>query len=131
MYCANHTQTQAFGSCDYCGKPFCRDCLAEIQGKYYCREHAMYAFRANTMPSATINHFVSTPYDNYSDKSRLAAAILCLFFGTLGIHRFYVGKIGTGLIWFFTGGFFAIGWILDIIFIVLGFFKDKEGYPLR
>lgn len=33
-----------------------------------------------------------------SDKSRGVAAVLCFFLGGLGIHRFYVGKIGTGLL---------------------------------
>jgi TM2 domain-containing membrane protein YozV len=77
------------------------------------------------------NSYYHSSYDHYPYKSRLVAALLCLFFGLIGIHRFYVGKIGTGLIWFFTGGFFTIGWILDLIFIILGFFRDKAGYPLK
>ena len=137
MRCAQHLQTEAFGSCNYCGKPYCRDCLAEIRGKYYCREHAVYAFGekphlAHAAPSpVVVNNYINPLNDYYPYKSRLVAALLCLFFGVLGIHRFYVGKTGTGLIWFFTGGFFTIGWILDLILIILGFFKDKAGYPLR
>jgi TM2 domain-containing membrane protein YozV len=69
-------------------------------------------------------------YDSYPYRSRLVAAMLCLFLGVLGIHRFYVGKTGTGLIWFFTFGFFGIGWIIDLLCIVLGFFRDKAGMPL-
>ena len=134
MRCANHLQTEAFGSCGYCGKPYCKDCLAEIRGKYYCREHAVRAFeeepRYNPTPAA-VNICNPPAYDSYPYKSRLAAALMCLFLGWLGIHRFYVGKIGTGLLWFFTGGFFAVGWFLDLIFIILGFFKDKAGYPLK
>ena len=134
MHCANHLQTEAFGYCGYCGKPYCKDCLAEIRGKYYCREHALYAFgeqQRYNPPSAVVNNYYQSVYDHYHYKSRLAAALLCLFFGVLGFHRFYVGKIGTGLIWFFTGGFFVIGWFLDLIFIILGFFRDKAGYPLK
>ena len=33
-----------------------------------------------------------------SPKSRLVAFLLCFFLGELGIHRFYVGKVGTGLL---------------------------------
>ncbi|MDD4772461.1 MAG: NINE protein [Eubacteriales bacterium] len=60
-------------------------------------------------------------------KSRLVAALLCFFFGVLGAHRFYVGKIGTGFLWLFTAGFFGIGWIIDLILIIVGGFRDKAG----
>lgn len=60
-------------------------------------------------------------------KSRLAAFLLCLFLGEFGIHRFYVGKIGTGILWLITFGFFGIGWIADLVFIILGGFRDKAG----
>lgn len=62
-----------------------------------------------------------------SEKSRTAAALLCFFLGYLGIHRFYAGKIGTGILWFFTGGIFGIGALIDFIIILCGSFKDKYG----
>lgn len=62
-----------------------------------------------------------------SSKSRLAATLLCLFLGELGIHRFYVGKIGTGILWLLTAGLFGIGLIVDFILIVCGQFKDANG----
>ena len=45
---------------------------------------------------------------NASPKSRLIALLLCIFVGGLGIHRFYVGKIGTGVLWLLTAGCFGI-----------------------
>lgn len=66
-----------------------------------------------------------------SDKDFWATLLLCLFVGVLGIHRFYVGKIGTGVIWLFTGGVFGIGWIVDLILIILGSFTDKQGNVIR
>ena len=66
-----------------------------------------------------------------SDKDFLATLLLCLFVGVLGVHRFYVGKIGTGLVWLFTGGLFGIGWLVDLIFIITGNFTDKQGNVIR
>lgn len=62
-----------------------------------------------------------------SSKSRLVALLFCIFLGGLGIHRFYVGKVGTGLLWLFTAGCFGIGALVDLIMIACGSFTDKEG----
>ena len=62
-----------------------------------------------------------------SPKSRLVATLLCFFLGGLGIHRFYVGKVGTGILYLFTGGLFGIGALVDFIMILCGSFTDKEG----
>jgi len=65
-----------------------------------------------------------------SPKLRLVALLLCFFLGGLGIHRFYVGKIGTGILWLITLGFLGIGTVVDFILILAGVFKDKEGKTL-
>ncbi|MBE5921945.1 MAG: TM2 domain-containing protein [Lachnospiraceae bacterium] len=62
-----------------------------------------------------------------SPKNKLVALLLAIFLGGFGIHRFYVGKIGTGIIWLCTGAFCGIGWIYDIIKIATGTFKDGAG----
>ncbi len=54
-------------------------------------------------------------------------ALVCFFLGELGIHRFVVGKIGTGILWLFTFGLFGIGYIVDFIMILCGTFTDKTG----
>lgn len=54
------------------------------------------------------------------------AFFLCLFLGFLGAHKFYEGKIGTGLLYLFTLGAFLIGWIVDI-FNILG---KTDPYPV-
>ena len=48
-----------------------------------------------------------------------------------GLHRFYAGKIGTGILWFLTGGMFLIGQIIDLILIITGQFKDRYGKPIE
>ena len=63
-------------------------------------------------------------------KSWLVALLLCLFVGGLGVHRFYVGKIGSGILYLLTGGIFGIGWLIDLIKIAVGKFKDKNGLLL-
>jgi TM2 domain-containing membrane protein YozV len=69
--------------------------------------------------------------DPVSPKSRLVALILCLFFGWLGIHRFYVGKIGTGILMIvLCFGFFGLWVFVDFIMIAIGAFRDKKGRRL-
>ena len=62
-----------------------------------------------------------------SDKSWGITLALSLFLGHLGIHRFYVGKKATGIIYIFTMGGFTIGWFTDVILILTGKFTDKHG----
>ena len=66
-----------------------------------------------------------------SDKKRLVALLLCFFLGVIGVHRFYVGKTGTGILQIVTLGGFGIWVLIDLIMIILGSFSDKEGNVLE
>lgn len=66
-----------------------------------------------------------------SSKSMVPAALLCFFLGAFGIHRFYVGKIGTGILMIITLGGLGIWTLIDFVMIIVGSFKDKEGLPLH
>lgn len=62
-----------------------------------------------------------------SPKSRLAALLLCIFLGWAGAHRFYTGKIGTAILMLCTLGGFGLWVVVDLIFIICGISRDKEG----
>ena len=66
-----------------------------------------------------------------SEKKKKTALLLCIFGGMLGLHYFYVGRIGKGFLYMFTAGLFCLGWFYDIIPISTGGFKDNAGAPLR
>lgn len=66
-----------------------------------------------------------------SPKSGIATLLLCFFLGCLGIHRFYVGKTGTGIIQLLTIGGLGIWVLVDFLMIVLGKFTDAEGRVVK
>lgn len=51
-------------------------------------------------------------------KNKWVSLLLCIFFGWLGVHKFYEGKVFMGILYLFTIGLFGIGWLVDIIILV-------------
>ncbi len=66
-----------------------------------------------------------------SDKGFVPTLLLALLLGGLGVHRFYVGKIGTGVLQLLTFGGLGIWALIDVIFIATGSFTDAEGRPIK
>lgn len=169
MNCKVHPNRIAMNTCQICNQSFCEDCLINVEGKYYCKEHIMSiinnnnqnyqsegrAYHNNNQPnygghnsgyhhphhggqgyhpgggySGNVNNFYYGAHPYYPYKSWIVALLLAIFLGVGGIHRFYVGKIGTGILWLCTGGFFGIGYIVDIICIAIGSFRDVNHQPL-
>ena len=64
-------------------------------------------------------------------KDWLVTLILCLFLGGIGAHRFYAGKVGSGILYILTAGVFGIGILVDLIKIITGKFTDKDGNPIQ
>ena len=60
-----------------------------------------------------------------SPKRYSTTLVLAALFGWAGIHRFYVGKVTTGLIWLFSFGIFGLGWALDVLLILTRSFTDR------
>lgn len=65
--------------------------------------------------------------ENKSEKDWLVTLLLCIFVGGIGIHRFYAGKIGTGILQLLTAGGCGIWTLVDLIMIITGKFTDSEG----
>lgn len=65
-----------------------------------------------------------------NQKKFVVALLLSIFFGGIGVDRFYLGKVGTGLLKLFTFGGFGIWYIIDIILIATDSMTDKEGKKL-
>ena len=78
-----------------------------------------------------MNTFIENQDLGESDKGFVPALLLCFFLGSLGIHRFYVGKIGTGFLMLLTFGGLGIWTIIDFVMIAVGSFKDVEGRDLK
>lgn len=66
-----------------------------------------------------------------SEKSGIACLLFLLLLGPLGLHRFYVGKVGTGILFLLTGGGLGIWWLIDLIILVVGSFTDADGAPVK
>ena len=106
---------------------YCQKCGTQFEGSF-CPSCGN---PAKETPPIVINNMSSNAnmggVAGSSPKSKIVAFLLCFFLGYLGIHRFYVGKIGSGVLYFFTGGVFVIGWIVDIFKILSGTFRDGAG----
>lgn len=66
-----------------------------------------------------------------SDKDFRKTALLCIFLGLFGAHRFYVGKTSTAIIQFALLGGFGIWTLMDLVKIISSNFEDEYGLPIQ
>ncbi len=69
--------------------------------------------------------------EKVSPKSRLAVSLFAFLLGYLGVHRFYLGKIGTGILMLITAGGLGIWALIDFVMAVAGIMKDKDGLYIK
>ena len=136
MKCYYHNDKEVVAACTECGRFICDSCKVNINGKAVCKtciESGV--FEPNSGYKYNKHNYNRTNkqgYNNYyevksTQKSWLVTLLLCLFVGTIGVHRFYVGKIGTGILQLFTFGGFGIWTLIDFILIACKKFTDSNG----
>ncbi len=99
-------------------KAYCRACGQEIDPRAVVCVHC-------GVPTGV----GSRPYDPYA-KDWLVALLLSIFLGSLGVDRFYLGHIGTGIVKLITFGGLGIWWLIDVILIATDSMTDGYGRPL-
>ncbi len=124
------------------GTKFCKHCGQLIEeNAVFCAECGKQVEEINTPPTPPVNQqplYQSAPpqyqqpniiinntntnmnHASYGGrmKNKWVAFFLCLFLGFIGVHKFYEGKIGMGLLYFFTGGLFIFGVVIDLIVLL-------------
>ena len=110
---------------------FCRGCGKEIHDSAIscpqCGAMQVYQPQAQAIQAMPGQAVQPAQYYGATDKRILPAFLLCFFVGYLGIHRFYVGKIGSGIAMLLTFGGLGVWWLIDLIIIVCGAFTDDQG----
>lgn len=74
-----------------------------------------------------MSHISTDAPPNISQKSRLVTLLFCVLLGVFGVHRFYVGKIGTGVLMLVTIGGLGIWYLVELILVLAGSFRDSDG----
>ena len=133
--CGNQMSDQA-KACPNCGAPrmetkFCKHCGEQIdkecvvcpkcgkQVEQLNDANKNIIINNNASASASASASVVTPVVFGTPKNKWVAFFLCLFLGCFGVHKFYEGKIGMGILYLCTFGLCGIGWIVDIIALLL------------
>ena len=99
---------------------FCKECGKEIKEKAAVCVHCGVAVSNSSIANI-----------NAGEKDWLVALLLCFFLGYLGVHRFYTGHIGIGVIQLLTGGGCGIWFLIDFILILVGSYTDVDGKSLK
>ena len=120
--------------CRFCGNIIDSDCVVcpkcGKQIEILKNENSKMSQNIIINNSNSNKNIIHNSGSNYPHKKKITTFFLCLFFGVFGIHHFYVGKIKMGILYLLTGGLLGIGWVVDMVLILIGFFHDSAGMPL-
>ena len=108
------------------GVKFCANCGKSIQETTQQQPVQQQMQQPQAQPVVVVQQPVYAQQPP-SPHSRGVALILCIFLGYLGLHRFYVGNVGMGLVYLFTLGIFGFGPFIDFFSILFGSFRDIQG----
>ncbi len=101
---------------------YCKNC------GMLCAENATFCSNCGTRLKSTYDPYA---YDQASNRDWLITLLFCVLLGYLGAHRFYVGKIGTGILMLITFGGLGIWVLIDLIYIIMGKFRDERGKVIQ
>jgi len=73
----------------------------------------------------------TTQTSSHEPRDYTIALLLAILLGGLGVDRFYMGKVGTGLLKLVLAGGIGLWWLYDIVMILSGNARDKQGQPLK
>lgn len=121
MNCSLHQDRNAVGGCTCCGNFVCQECATNVSGKVVCK---------TCLAQGTFNP-QQTVQPNSKRPDWLITLLLCLLLGGIGGHRFYAGKIGSGVIQLVTLGGCGIWSLIDLVMILCGKFTDSNGLPIE
>ena len=136
MKCYYHDNKEVVAACTECGRFICEECKVNINGKAVCKtciENGVfeankgYQYKESKYNTEAQHGYNNCDVNKSTQKSWLVTLLLCLFVGTIGVHRFYVGKIGTGILQLITFGGFGIWTLVDFILIACKKFTDSNG----
>lgn len=110
--------------CKFCGEIIDKECV--ICPKCGKQVEELKAAQPNVVIHNTNTNVNKNQIRGYGrPKNKWVALFLCVFFGWMGAHKFYEGKVGMGILYLCTVGLLGIGWIIDIISML---FKPNPYY---
>lgn len=123
MFCSNcgNKIAKTVKLCPHCGAAVGQNQSQQVQQPQVQQPQQPQIIIQNTNSNVNTNQNTQNVNMGYwkKPKNKWVALLLCIFLGFLGMHKFYEGRIGTGILYMLTCGLFCIGWIIDIFALLM------------